>query len=87
MVSPEVRKIVRKIVSNQKEKEHFPPDPLFEKNKKALPLSRECGARAHTHARGERLAEARRRLSEAGLGLVRVATMSMKLKAKSSQAA
>jgi hypothetical protein len=74
MVSPEVRKMV----SNQKEKEHFPPDPLFEKNKKALPLSRECGARAHTHARGERLAEA---------GLVRVATMSMKLKAKSSQAA
>ena len=107
MVSPEVRKIVRKMVSNQKEKEHFPPDPLFEKNKKALPLSRECGARAHTHARGEsrgdgvlrpsaparahthargeRLAEARRRLAEAGL--VRVATMSMKLKAKSSQAA
>ena len=53
IVSPEVRKIVRKMVSNQKEKEHFPPDPLFEKNKKALPLSRECGARAHTHARGE----------------------------------
>ena len=53
MVSPEVRKMVRKMVSNQKEKEHFPPDPLFEKNKKALPLSRECGARAHTHARGE----------------------------------
>jgi len=67
MVSPEVRKIVRKMVSNQKEKEHFPPDPLFEKNKKALPLSRECGARAHTHARGERLVEARRRLTEAGL--------------------
>ena len=55
------------MVSNQKEKEHFPPDPLFEKNKKALPLSRECGARAHTHARGECPAEARRRLAEAGL--------------------
>ena len=84
MVSPEVRKIVRKMVSNQKEKEHFPPDPLFEKNKKALPLSRECGARTHTREgkgspkQGDALAE---------LGLVRVATMSMKLKAKSSQAA